>query len=322
MFLALIGAGYWGRNLARNFHDLQALRVICDPSAELLETHRKTYPGITTTGDYATILADPAITAVAIAAPAALHFDLARRALEAGKDVYVEKPLCLQLNDAETLIALADKSKRILMVGHLLQYHPCVTTLRRMVEDGELGELLYLTSNRLNLGKFRTEENALWSFAPHDISVILSLTGTEPRRVSCTGHSHLTGHIHDTTLTVLDFGQTQAHIHVSWLHPFKEQKLTVVGTKAMAVFDDTKPWPEKLAVYRDYLDHSGDTPLPSPRKNKPEYPVIEEREPLHEECSHFLECCQSRATPRTDGHEGLRVLRILHSAQQSLEEGG
>jgi len=317
--LALIGAGYWGKNLARNFHALHDLAVLCDRSPEILASYGEAYSGVRKTDDFPSVLRDDTITRVAIAAPAALHYRLASQALEAGKDVYVEKPLCLDLEEARRLIQLAEERQRILMVGHLLQYHPCVIRLQEMLRAGELGELVYLVSNRLNLGKFRTEENALWSFAPHDLSVVLSLVGRLPESVACFGQAHLHAGIADSTLTLLDFGNVKAHIHVSWLHPFKEQKLTLVGSKAMAVFDDTKPWKEKLAVYREYLDSSGDGSLPLPRKAEPEYPSIPEEEPLLQECAHFLHCCQTRQRPKTDGEEGLRVLTVLQQATASLE---
>jgi len=318
MNLALVGAGYWGKNLARNFHSLKALSILCDRSDAILDSYGEEYDGVRKVRDYAEVLQDSSITQVAIAAPAALHFKLAVEAIEAGKDVYVEKPLCLDLEEGRQLIDLAASAGRILMVGHLLQYHPCVRHLQAIVKSGQLGELLYLTSNRLNLGKFRIEENALWSFAPHDISVILSLVGRPPENVQCFGQSHLTAGIQDTTLTVLDFGNIKSHIYVSWLNPFKEQKLTVVGSQAMVVFDDTRPWEEKLAVYRGYLDDSKGGALPVPRKLEPEYPVIPQLEPLREECRHFLECCQTRSQPKTDGEEGLAVLSVLQQAGAAL----
>jgi UDP-2-acetamido-3-amino-2,3-dideoxy-glucuronate N-acetyltransferase len=321
--LALIGAGYWGKNLARNFHDLGALHTLCDRSADILATYGVDYAAAKKTGSFDDVLADSAVTKVAIAAPAALHYKLAREALLAGKDVYVEKPLCLDIAEAEELVALAEKRGRILMVGHLLQYHPCVTELQRLVAQGDLGQLYYITSNRLNLGKIRQEENALWSFAPHDLSVILSLAGHQlPEQVRCVGGAYLSRDVDDTTLTALRFaGGVRAHIYVTWLNPFKEQKLTVVGSSGMVVFDDTRPWSEKLLLHRHYLTWTnGQTPTPTKAPCDPV--MVEESEPLRNECLHFLECCHNRRTPRTDGHEGLRVLRVLHMAQHSLEADG
>ncbi len=321
--VALIGAGHWGKNLARSFDALGALGVVCEASPAAVDAIKKQYPEVRTTSSYAEVLADTSITKVAIAAPAALHFELAEAALKAGKDVYVEKPLCLRLDHAETLVKLADSLGKTLMVGHLLQYHPCVIKLRELVTEGALGRILTITSNRLNLGKFRTEENALWSFAPHDISVILSLLGDRlPENVRCMGNAYLSHNVADSTLTVMRFsGNVMAQIYVTWLNPFKEQKLTIVGTEGMAVFDDTKPWAEKLTLYRKYLSWAkGQDPVPL--KVTAEAVVVPEGEPLKAECDHFLTSCRAKTRPRTDGPEGLRVLQVLDMAQRSLEAGG
>ena len=257
--LVLAGAGYWGKNLARNFNALGVLHTLCDANAATLDNYGPEFSTVSKETDFEKALKNPAVKKVAIAAPAPLHYRLAKAGLEAGKDVYVEKPLCLDLGEAEELVRLAETKKLILMVGHLLQYHPCVERLREMVSSGDLGKLYYITSNRLNLGKIRREENALWSFAPHDISVILSLANNQlPDQVRCVGGSFLRTGVADTTMTTLRFaGGIRAHIQVSWLNPFKEQKLTVVGSEGMAVFDDTKPWAEKLLLYRDYLISEG-----------------------------------------------------------------
>lgn len=321
--LALVGAGYWGKNLARNFHGLGALHTLCDRSAAVLASYGPEYAEVKKSESYDEVLASTEIRKIAIAAPAVLHHRLAKAALLAGKDVYVEKPLCLDIADAEELQALAAQQGRILMVGHLLQYHPCVQELQRMVADGELGSVQYITSNRLNLGKIRQEENALWSFAPHDISVILSLVGNRlPEAVRATGEVYLTPGVCDTTLVTFRFaGKVRAHVSVSWLNPFKEQKLTVVGSKAMAVFDDTKPWAEKLVVYRDYLTRtSSGAPVPAKAEAVPV--VVPQSEPLRNECAHFIEAAETRSQARTDGHEGIRVLRVLKAAQESLERDG
>lgn len=321
--LALVGAGYWGKNLARNFHALGALHTLCDKSAEILASYGADYTGVRKADSFEAVLAAAAVTKVAIAAPAVLHHRLAKAALLAGKDVYVEKPLCLNVEDANDLITLAKQTGRILMVGHLLQYHPCIMELQRLVGQGELGKILYITSNRLNLGKIRREENALWSFAPHDLSVILSLAGHQlPAELTCTGGSFVTSGVADTTLTTLSFSTgLKAHVYVSWLNPFKEQKLTVVGSRGMAVFDDTRPWAEKLAIYRDYLGWDA-RQQPLPNKVAAEFAAIPEAEPLRAECQHFLDCCCDRRPPRTDGTEGLRVLRVLQTAQASLDQHG
>jgi len=321
--LALIGAGYWGRNLARNFHQLGALAVVCDSSDDVLAAQSAACPGIRVTKSVEELLSDASIKRVAIAAPAARHFDLAQRALQAGKDVFVEKPLALDVREGLALVELAEKHGRILMVGHLLQYHPCVRAIQRLVAEGALGKLQYITSNRLNLGKIRREENALWSFAPHDISVVLSLVGGEmPDRVRCIGEAYLHHGVADVTLTTMSFpGGVNAHVHVSWINPFKEQRLTVVGSHGMLVFDDTLHWAEKVMLYRQPLVWEGGA-VPTAKKAAGEAVVVPEEEPLRLECSHFLECCDERRAPVTDGEEGLRVLEVLNAAQRSLDQGG
>lgn len=239
--VGVVGCGYWGRNLVRNFHALGSLRAVCDVEVPRLEEMRQTY-SVSATQRFDEMLAMPEIQAVAVAAPAAQHFELSRRAILAGKDVFVEKPLALRTDQGEELVKLARKHSRILMVGHLLHYHPAVVELRRLLQAGELGKIEYISSSRLNLGKLRTEEDILWSFAPHDISAILYLLDENPTQVAAQGASYLNHPISDVTLTILSFGSgVKAHIFVSWLHPFKEQKLVVVGDRKMAVFDDTQP---------------------------------------------------------------------------------
>jgi len=318
--LALIGAGYWGKNLVRNFHTLSVLHTIADLNQEILDSYGADYQGVRKTKIIDELWSDRAITRVVIAAPAVYHYRLTKAALLAGKDVLVEKPLCLDPVEAQELIELAAQHSRILMVGHLLQYHPLVQKLQQLVVAGELGTLHYLTSNRLNLGKIRREENALWSFAPHDISVILSLAGNQlPQLIHCTGGAYLSEGVADTTMTTMAFaGGLRAHVYVSWLNPFKEQKLTVVGSQGMAVFDDTRPWVEKLSLYRNYLRQDADQNH-VPTKATVEYIIMPESEPLQAECQHFLDCCRRRTQPRTDGAEGLRVLQVLQTAQSSLD---
>lgn len=321
--LLLVGGGNWGKNLARNFHALGALHTVCDTNEALLSTYEETYPGISVTANFTAALQHPCINKVAIAAPAALHYVFAAQALKAGKDVYVEKPLCLDSLEGEKLVAQAKQHQSILMVGHLLQYHPCVQRLQELVADGELGKLQYIVSNRLNLGSIRTEENALWSFSPHDISVILSLCGNNmPEQVRCVGQSYLSKDIIDLSMLTMRFkGDLRAHIHASWLHPFKEQKLVVIGSAGMAVFDDIKPWHEKLALYRQPITWSHGN-IPKINNFPPVFINIPQSEPLQNECSHFLNCCQMRQRPKTDGYEGLRVLKVLQAAQSSLSRDG
>jgi UDP-2-acetamido-3-amino-2,3-dideoxy-glucuronate N-acetyltransferase len=321
--LAMVGAGYWGKNLARNFRDLGSLHTICDTNPEILHSYQEGYEEVQKETNFDRVLSNPEIRKIAIATPAGLHYRLAAAAIKAGKDVFVEKPICLDQREGELLVQAAQDQGRILMVGHLLHYHPCIQKLKELIEDGTLGKLHYITSNRLNLGKFRREENALWSFAPHDISVILGLAGsTSPDAVACHGGNYLAAHVADTTMTVLKFHSgLMAHVYVSWLNPFKEQKLTVVGSNGMAVFDDTKPWNEKLILFEQYLtwEHGF---IPTPNKKTAVALEVEQKEPLKEECQHFLQCCKDRSSPRTDGLEGLRVLDVLQAAQKSLDSDG
>lgn len=315
MTIAVIGCGYWGKNIVRNMAEIGALSAVCDHNPALAQKMAETYNVPARTVD--DVLADPAIAGVAIAAPAVLHYALAKAALLAGKDVFVEKPLALNVQDAQELCALADQHKRILMVGHLLQYHSAFLKLKDMIAAGDLGKIHYIYSNRLNLGKIRKEEDILWSFAPHDISMILGLVGQEPDHVSAVGSAHLQNTIADVTTTHLSFpGGTRAHIFVSWLHPFKEQKLVVIGDRAMAVFDDGQGWDSKLILYPHKI--AWDAGMPVPEKADGQPVALAVSEPLRDECQHFVDSIQSRQTPRTDGREGLRVLSVLAAASKDL----
>jgi UDP-2-acetamido-3-amino-2,3-dideoxy-glucuronate N-acetyltransferase len=314
--VAVVGCGYWGKNLVRNFAELGALAAICDPDRAVAEALADRHGTIV--ADVAAVFGDPSIAGVAIAAPAALHTTLARAAIEAGKHVFVEKPLGLTVAAAEELCALAERAGRRLMVGHLLQYHPGFLRLRELLHEGALGRLQYLYSNRLNLGKVRREEDVLWSFAPHDISMILSLVGDEPVEVTAQGGYYLHKTIADVTTTHLAFpGGEQAHVFVSWLHPFKEQKLVVIGDRAMAVFDDGQPWDRKLLLYPHKIEWRASLPVPQSAEASPV--PLDEGEPLKLECRHFLDCIASGRTPRTDGREGVRVLRVLARATAALK---
>ena len=317
--IACIGAGYWGQNLIRNFQELKALRLICDSDHKRELDFRARYPQISFTDSVEAVLNDSEIAGVAIATPAETHGALVRRALLAGKDVFVEKPLCLSVAEGETLIALAAERRRVLMVGHLLWYHPAVLKLKELIEEGELGRIRYIYSNRLNLGKIRREENILWSFAPHDISVILGLVGEMPETVDAQGGNYLHDRISDVTVSLLSFPSgIKAHIFVSWLHPYKEQKLIVVGERQMAVFDDVAE-KQKLTLYPHVILWKGQIPVPSKAKARPV--PVDSGEPLRAECAHFLECMGTRRLPRTDGHEALRVLTVLQQCQSALEGG-
>jgi len=318
--LAVIGGGHWGKNLIRNFHALGALGLVCDKNTETLVAHAAQYPGVETSTAFSAALKRPDIRAVAIATPAETHWAIAQEALLAGKHVFVEKPLSLDLGQAQELTNLARERGLTLMVGHLLQYHPAFIRLLALVREGDLGRIDYIYSHRLNLGQIRREENILWSFAPHDISMILSLMGAEPEEVSCRGGFFLHKKIADVTVTNLSFPSgAQAHIFVSWLHPFKEQKLVVVGERKMAVFDDGQDWDTKLMLYPHSIRWEGEKPVPNRAEGVPV--ALEPSEPLRAECEHFLECVIKGETPRTDGPEGLRVLRVLKAAQTSLDTG-
>jgi UDP-2-acetamido-3-amino-2,3-dideoxy-glucuronate N-acetyltransferase len=318
--IAVVGCGAWGKNLVRNFDSLGALKTVCDTDESRLATLSDNHPGIEITSDYASVCDDSEIEAVAIAAPAAAHGEIARQALAAGKDVFVEKPLCLSATVGQELTRLARERKRILMVGHLLWYHPAVLALKELIDRGELGRIRYIYSNRLNLGKLRREENVLWSFAPHDISVILGLTGELPESVQAQGGNFLHRNIADTTVTLLRFASgVQAHIFVSWLHPFKEQKLVVVGDRKMAVFNDTVEWEQKLVLYSHSVEWQVDVPVA--HKAPAENVTLTAAEPLRSECEHFIQCIAQRRTPRTDGEEGLRVLTVLNQCEQALAAG-
>lgn len=315
--IAVIGSGYWGKNLVRNFAELGALAVICDTDKVTRDALAAQYPGCRAVADFAEVLQDESIQAVSIATPAETHGALVRQALLAGKDVLVEKPLCLIEDEARSLVALAKQQGRLLMVGHLLWYHPAILKLKALIDSGELGRIQYVYSNRLNLGKIRREENILWSFAPHDVSVVLGLLGEMPNAVSAQGGNYLHQEIADITVTMLSFPSgVKSHIFVSWLHPFKEQKLIVVGDRKMAVFDDMEK-KDKLLLYPHSIQWKGQVPVANRAEAQPV--ELDKSEPLREECAHFLECLQTRRRPRTDGEEGLRVLSVLQRCQEALE---
>ena len=312
--IAVVGCGHWGKNLVRNFAELGALAAVCDPNDELAQTHAQEY----NVGKFSftELLNDPAIEGVVLAVPAPLHASMAVDVMNAGKHVYVEKPLAMNRIEAEAMIASAKKNDVQLMVGHLLQYHPVFVAVRELVELGQLGSLSYIYSNRLSFGKVRSEEDVIWSFAPHDISMILSLTGHEPTIVRAESTCILQPDIADTAMVHLAFKSgLKAHISVSWLHPYKEQKLVVVGNKAMAVFDDTKPWGEKLALYRHVVRPSAG--LLMLEKAEVEFIDVPQSEPLRNECQHFVDVVSEGGTPLTDGKEGLTVLNVLSAASLS-----
>jgi predicted dehydrogenase len=326
--IAIAGIGDWGRNLLRNFHNLSSGRLVlaCDQDERKLAAVRSAYPGLETTTDFADILNREDIGAVVIAVPPAGHYKLAMETLESGRDVFVEKPLALSVDEGEKLLKKADEKNAILMVGHIMVYHPATQYLKKLFDDGVLGKVYYLYSNRVNLGKVRDVENAMWSFAPHDISIILYLLEKEPVRVIATGSSYIQPGIEDVAFMVMHFGDgTMAHIHVSWLDPHKIRRLTVVGSKKMVVFDDAGA-SEKIIIYDKGVDQNQDYSTYGEyltlRTGDILIPKIPSAEPLAEECRHFLSALESRVSPASDGAEALKVLRVLDAAQKSLEAGG
>jgi UDP-2-acetamido-3-amino-2,3-dideoxy-glucuronate N-acetyltransferase len=318
--VAVVGAGYWGKNLVRNFDALGVLTAICDTRKEALSEFSRKFPHVRTTDSFQSVLDDPSIEAVSIASPAEMHYGMVKRALLADKHAFIEKPLALHEEEGIELDELARKKERILMVGHLLQYHPAVVKLKQLVSDGDLGKVQYIYSNRLNLGKIRREENILWSFAPHDISVILSLAGEMPDHVTSVGGNYLHQQVADVTLSTLSFSSgMRAHIFVSWLHPYKEQRLVVVGDRKMALFNDVEP-EDKLLLYPHRIEWKDHVPVPD--KKEAEKIPLEKKEPLREECHHFIECITQSLKPKTDGEEAIRVLKVLQACQSSLEQEG
>lgn len=315
--LILLGCGGWGQNLARVLHDLGVLGQIVDPLPGGAQCAGRIAPGVPCASELTEAMLD-ACDAVVIATPAETHFPLAVRCLGAGKDVFVEKPLALDPEHGARLLRLAAERGRILMVGHVLEYHPAIVRLGELVAAGELGRLQYIYSHRLSLGKIRREENILWSFAPHDIAVILRLVGAMPFQVSACGGSYIRPNIADATVTHLLFDNgVRAHIHVSWLHPFKEQRLVVIGSRKMASFDDVT---KKLVLYDQRVEwHGGDS---VPVRGAGEEVAFAAHEPLRLECEAFLRSIASRQPPLTDGASALRVLKVLQAAQRSLVTNG
>lgn len=313
----VVGCGYWGKNLVRNFKELNALAMVCEATSSGRATAAALAPQIPVVEDINQAL-ETDTPAVVIATPAETHYHLTKQALEAGKDVLVEKPLALTYEQGAHLVKLAEQRERILMVGHVLEYHPAVAQLLALVQAGELGKVHYIYSNRLSLGKVRREENILWSFAPHDVAIILRLMGAMPFQVIACGGSYVQPNIADVTVTNLLFDNgVRAHIHVSWLHPFKEQRLVVIGSRKMASFDDVA---KKLVLYDQRVEIQEGQPIPV--KGHGEDVAFSPDEPLRLECRAFLEAVDTRRPPLTEGRSGLRVLEVLQAAQQSLVMNG
>jgi UDP-2-acetamido-3-amino-2,3-dideoxy-glucuronate N-acetyltransferase len=315
-----IGAGYWGKNLARNFAALGVLDALADTDRAALQALGDKHRIAALYESPKALLADPAVDAVVIATPAISHGPLAAAALAAGKHVFVEKPLCLDLAEAKRLGEAADRRGLTLMVGHLLHYHPAFRALLAAIREGRIGQIRYIYSHRLSLGKIRREESALWSFAPHDISMILSIVGALPERVLSSGGNYLSPTVADTSLSHFSFPRNiQAHVFVSWLHPYKDHRLVTVGSEGMLVFDDAVAGPEKLRLFSHGVGWDGQLPLIS--KATPEFIPYAGDEPLALECRHFLECIAGKKRPITDAEEGLRVLSVLDACQRSLTTG-
>jgi predicted dehydrogenase len=321
--IGVVGLGYWGPNLARNFAALPGaeLRWCCDEDPAVRARLAPRHPGTRFTGDLDDLLADDGLDAVVLATPVPTHAALAVRVLDAGKHCFVEKPLAQSVPDAERACEAARASGRVLMVGHLLQYHPGVGKLKEIADSGELGDIHYIYGNRLNLGQLRAEENALWSLGAHDVSVLLHLADEEPYELNARGESYMREGIEDVVFAFMRFPSgVAAHLHLSWLDPHKERRFTVVGSKRMATFDDMDPerkvtvydkgFDEKADTYGEYITRSGD--IWSPR--------VPNDEPLRLECEHFVACVREGRSPLSDGESGLRVVRVLEGLQQSLDE--
>jgi len=329
--IGVIGCGYWGPNLIRNFNELSDsnLLAICDLDESKLNKIKRRYPYVKTFKDYHDLLRDSLLEAVVVATPAFTHYQVVKECILAGKDTFVEKPLTLKVEEGKEILEVAKKKRKILMVGHLLEYHPAINKLKEYIDKGELGDIYYIYSQRVNLGKIKVEENALFSFAPHDISVILYLLGKEPEEVSAQGRSYLQNDVEDVVFITLYFPKkVLAHIHVSWLDPHKIRKMTVVGSKKMAVFDDMET-ANKLILYdrgvkrvnnNHHYNFFGEAL--SLRFGDIHIPRINSGEPLKLECQHFLDCIKNKKKPKSDGKDGLRVVKILEAAQKSLKAGG
>jgi UDP-2-acetamido-3-amino-2,3-dideoxy-glucuronate N-acetyltransferase len=319
MKLGLIGGGYWGKNLIREFNNTGVLHTICDINVDALKNYNELYPNVETTTSWDDVLNNEEITAVCIALPAEMHYNFSKKSLLAGKDVYVEKPITLDIHEAEELVKIAKEQDKILMVGHLLHYHPAIVKIKSMINEGKIGKVKNIVANRLSLGIFRKHENVLWSFAPHDISVILSLVNEMPTSVMCLGKDHINEGIHDVTNSILKFKDAYVNINVNWLNPYKEQKMSIIGEKGMIIFDDVSK-ENKVTYFPQYIEYSSDiNALPTPVKNNAENIEIDvSKSPLLVECEHFVACCETRNTPITHGQEGVNVLKVLNGLQESL----
>ena len=326
--IAVVGTGSWGRHLVRNYHDLDVLYAACDVDKKKLEGVKKTFHVPKVTDDFGSIVSDGDIDGVVIAAPAVDHYKLAKASLEAGKATYVEKPMALEEAHCRELVELAEKKKTVLMVGHLMLYHPALRQMKEYIDSGELGDIYYAYSLRVNLGTVRRDENSLWSFAPHDISMLLYLFDSEVENVSARGQYYLQKDLEDVVFLSLYFkDKKMAQVQISWLDPHRERKLTIVGSKKMLVFDDVQAV-EKIKIYNKGVDKKEKTEFDSYgdyltlRTGDIYLPRVDMVEPLREECRHFLDCVKKNKKPLTDGKNGLEVVKILQKAQESLSNNG
>ncbi len=326
--IGIIGLGYWGPNLVRNFASIEGAQLVsvCDADPTRISKVLKEHPGISGTPDAGELISDDSLDALVIVSSAATHYELAGRAMSAGKHVFVEKPLALTAAEGEDLVRVSREKERVLMVGHLLLYHPVVQWIKEYADSGELGDIMYMYSQRLNLGRVRHDENCLWSIGPHDVSVMLYLVGAGPTEVSVHGMDYVQEGIEDVIFCNLKFpDDVIGNLHISWLDPHKERRMTIVGKKKMLVFDDMAP-SEKLRIYDkgvdvpdEYLSFAESLTL---RSGDVVSPAIAMSEPLRLECLHFIECVRSGTEPLSGGGEGLAVLRVLEAGQKSLEAGG
>ncbi|MBI3872246.1 MAG: Gfo/Idh/MocA family oxidoreductase [candidate division Zixibacteria bacterium] len=322
-----IGLGAWGKNLLREFSRTPGavVAMACDPAAAARDRAQAQHPGIPLTNSASELLRSD-LDAVVVATPPGSHYELASAAIAGGKDVFVEKPLVLDVPSGERLVSQADAQGSILMVGHIMEYHPAVNWLKGYIADGGLGNVYYVYSTRVNLGQLRDNENAMWSLAPHDISMIGYLLDERPRRVSAVGHSYLRSGIEDVVFMTMEFpGNRLAHVHASWLDPHKVRSLTLVGQKRMAVFSDTEPT-QKITIFDKGVDVSLNYETYAEyltlRTGEVHIPLVDNTQPLAIECRHFIDCVRERRRPRSDGQDGLWVLQVLACAQQSLDSGG
>jgi predicted dehydrogenase len=327
--VAVVGAGYWGKNLVRNFATAKRcnLKYVCDLDKKVLAAQKKNFPFVETTSELGDVLSDTEIDAVVVATEVPTHFEIGRKSLEAGKHTYIEKPLTLKADDAKALVALAGERKQKLMVGHLLEYHPAVNFLKEMIDKGQLGQPYYMYTQRVNLGIVRQDENAWWSLAPHDISVICYLLGSEPVSVAAHGQCYLQKNIEDVVFATIKFADGKvANVHCSWLDPHKIRKMTVVGSEKMVTFDDMEAT-EKIRMYDKgaAVKHDITTSYAeviSLRFGDIVIPKVPGGEPLALECKHFIDCVLDGTPVRSDGIEGLRVVRVLEAGQKSLKSNG